>query len=151
MAHNFPIDQRMIFVDRLLTKEEIKELYILAIKGDVRINQKIFDVINTQVRDYRICFDYDNEIYTHSISSTTNKECFFITYEQFLAFLRGEGDLNLVKEPIKITVKLNNSYDAVVTKKNLTVGCQSFEFSVIEKLYNVIQIVKNDMEYTDEE
>lgn len=46
--------------------------------------------------------------------------------------------VTLVKEFTGVTIKLNDNHDAVVTKKEIKVGCQTFTPEVIKELYNTL-------------
>jgi len=41
--------------------------------------------------------------------------------------------------PDEVTLKLNDSYDAVVTKDGITVGCQTFSHDIVDKLKSAIE------------
>jgi hypothetical protein len=41
--------------------------------------------------------------------------------------------------PDEITLKLNDSYDAIVTKDGIKVGCQTFSHDIVEKLKKAIE------------
>jgi hypothetical protein len=65
-----------------------------------------------------------------------------VSIEDALTVLRAAGDVTFKpKKPpfTNIRVKLNPTYDAVVSSEMVTVGCQSFHFAVIEALHEAVQ------------
>ncbi len=59
-----------------------------------------------------------------------------LSFDQFILALMGKR----VVKPT--TVKLNDRYNAVVTKDEVTVGCQTFNHEVIKQLYDAISNMK---------
>jgi len=57
----------------------------------------------------------------------------WITFEQFFEYCDNWKD----SQPVKI--KLNSEYSAEIINGKVKVGCQTFEFDAIEKLYNAIK------------
>jgi hypothetical protein len=55
-----------------------------------------------------------------------------LPFDQFMLAMMGKE----IVKPIKI--KLNNDYEAVVTKTDVTVGCQTFTHDRIKALYNAV-------------
>lgn len=57
----------------------------------------------------------------------------WITFEQFFEYCDNWED----NQPVKI--KLNSEYTAEIINGKVKVGCQTFEFDAIKKLYNAIK------------
>lgn len=82
-------------------------------------------------------FDKDCTIITNDHNDRLNiLDCFesvdhetaiFVTKEQFINAYKN------YKQPI--TIKLNDKYNAIITKENITVGCQTFTHEKIAELY----------------
>jgi len=62
---------------------------------------------------------------------STNKK--WITFEQFFNYCDNWKD----NQPVK--VQLNSQYSAEIIDGKVKVGCKTFEFDAIEKLYNAIK------------
>ena len=64
-----------------------------------------------------------------------------ISVDQALAVLRAAGDVKFTPRFEPITVRLNGEYSATVFKNYVKVGCQTFEFDAIDRLYVAVQKV----------
>lgn len=72
----------------------------------------------------------------HDIAGTMRAEEIKVnsTFEEIMAHITG------VRKPL--VVRLNESYDAVITKSCVKVGCQTFTHAIIEELYNATKLAK---------
>lgn len=65
--------------------------------------------------------------------------------EKALAFLNKYGKVEFKKNKppfVNKIIKINNSYDAVVTETQISVGCQTVKFSVIDELAEAVAVAR---------
>jgi len=133
MKHNFPEDAVIICKHKHNLKQA-KEIFHLAIDGDCLIYENTLEIpVDTQYP----YFLWENGKITQTFRT---KEKYpgdlFVSFEEFKAFLQGKGKYN---PPFKQELHLNSQYKAVITKENVTVGCQKFSHDTIKQLYQLSQ------------
>lgn len=149
MTHNFPVNT-YVFVDRNLTRDELKEVIILAIKADINVPETLDELLSEQAREFRISVDVDFDLYSHNLDEFNEEEIVILSYKDFLKFFKGKGDKSLLKlqrppkPPKPISIALNGLYTAEIDKNCVKVGCQTFTHSVIEEVYQAIQKIKSE-------
>lgn len=129
MAHNFP---GSVLINKALTLAEAKELLKLAIDAEIPIYHEVFKTLVDEKYPY-YCYN-DGNITQTSTHPTDSSKYFVVTLDEFKQFMIGKGKL-----PYREKVTLNDSYEAIVTKTNITVGCQTFTHDAIAKLYKISQ------------
>lgn len=128
MAHNFP---GLVMIDRALTLTEAKELLKLAIDAEMPIYHEVFKTLVDKEYPY-YCYNHGN--ITQTCVKQTDNKYLIVSFNEFKQFMVGKGKL-----PYRKKLTLNDSYEAIVTKTNITVGCQTFTHDAIAKLYKISQ------------
>ena len=129
--HNFPSDINISVKD--VTLSQAKTILKLCIDEDIDIYE---DVVKFKVNSNYPNYHYDSNynIITQNNNDDKNDKYYFVSFSEFCNYIKGKG--TKYKQLFKEEIKLNDSYTAIITKKGITVGCQSFSHEIIEKLYN---------------
>ena len=130
MKHSFPPIEGIIYY--AINKSEnsasrMKEIFLLAL--ELKID---FDTADVNKKGNYLCYDKNDNQITR-ITRLTDDDTVVITEAEFMKALKGEKvTFNL---PFKKSVQLNESYEAIVTKDKIKVGCQYFTHDKLEELY----------------
>lgn len=66
-----------------------------------------------------------------------------ITVEQALAFLKTKGEVKFEPKFEPVRVYLNSTYDAIIYKDYVEVGCQKFPHNAVLRLFQAVNKVRN--------
>lgn len=130
MKHNFPKGKNIICGQKL-SLAQTKEIFKMCIDVDILIYKETLEKPVDESYPYLV---FEDDILTQLINKDRNSNRdLIVSFEEFKAFLRGKGKY---KEPPKpITLKLNDEYNAEISKSGIKVGCQIFTHESIDKLY----------------
>jgi len=88
---------------------------------------------DTSKRDYEEYPNISFSCYHLTPNKSTDRDsCTWINYEKFFEYC---DNWNKIKD---IEIKLNDNYNAIIKDGVVLVGCQTFEFEAIRKLYDAI-------------
>lgn len=66
-----------------------------------------------------------------------------LTVEQALAFLKTKGEVKFEPKFEPVRVNLNSTYDAIIYKDYVEVGCQKFPHNAVLRLFQAVNKVRN--------
>lgn len=78
--------------------------------------------------------------YTAGLNPFKPSQYKIITFEQAIVGIM-KKDFSDVLPPDAVIIKLNNEYDATVSKDGIKVGCQTFPLSIVEDLATAVRTV----------
>ena len=137
MKHNFPNNIDIICNQKLTTIKQVKDILKKCIDLEIPISCGVIKDPSPKEYPY-IGWDSDDKEIT-LFGECIEKEGYLITNKaEFDEFMQGTSDLLKTK-----TIQLNDEYSAVISRKNVIVGCQHFSHEKIEELYNAIKKFKS--------
>jgi hypothetical protein len=129
--HNFPSDINISVKN--VTLIQAKTILKLCIDEDIDIYEGVVKIkVDSNYPNYH--YDSDDNFMNYNRADNGHKRYYFVSFSEFCNYIKGKG--TKYKQPFKEEIALNDSYTAIITKKEITVGCQSFSHEIIEKLYN---------------
>ena len=131
--HNFPKNISVVCKEEL-TLKQAKEILKLALENNVIIHEDTQREPVDIIYPYFI-FEHNDEILTQD-RECNNKNKLNVSLREFKNFIQGKG---IYKEPFSKIIKLNDKHEAIVTKENIKVGCQSFTHVKLKELYLLSQ------------
>ena len=134
MAHNFPQGCNVILdqeLDLPLAKTVLKTL----LQEDIPASDILFEdgLIDSTYR-YIGWDGEDIEKITLFWDKNPSPTDLIVTLEEFKKFCKGRGTQEI---PVVKELELNSNYKAIVTKKDIQVGCQTFDHKTLADLYKL--------------
>ena len=136
--HNFPKGY-ILTTTEPHTEQDATELMHLAIDCGIGYDAEMSTERISE--GYPFLTVKDNTLMLSAIkSNNTEAKRIFVTLDVFKALMKGQ---TTVPVPYEESLKLNEKYTAVVTKKGITVGCQFFPHNLMEQLHKLTTEAQN--------
>lgn len=117
--------------------EKLAALYFLSAKMNFPISKNVLSSITSE--------SYDTMTYPYVFCDGMyiTASCINMVCDIVIPFSELYRYDEILEKENEITIPLNSTHNAIVSKDNVTVGCQTFSHEAIEKLYNAVQKFKD--------
>jgi hypothetical protein len=132
-----------VSTNKPVTLAEAKTILKLCIDNDVPVYEKTFlKPFDEKYPNYHWNGVFNEILQNNEKSYINDNEYMFVSFTEFCNYIKGQG--KVIKAPFKIELKLNSEYNAIVTKYDITVGCQSFSHDIIQQLAELSKIAQSE-------